>query len=503
MSKNEVGIPLSKVLSLPDGKTLNRIYLAIMLEENLPILCVNRSEHTQKLTPFKPLYDQHYFRQKGDEEFYVTGYGLERLKELAIAKTGSWNFTEAEEEIIVEEKTKIDTETETKTDAKTDKEPDAIQEEESGFGSDYDNIAQLSAEEKVQLLSRKKIQLDKLLIQKSRDPVIIAEVLASTISDTLMINHSVLDEIINFADEQAKAFSKKIISYTSEIVKSTTKLLLENVFSDSLMRTITEKSKGIVFRHITRVYLNGIAFLAYINKIITSSSALIKIRADFSLKYRKFYQALLPHIDSYHITLDQIFMGGLREIPSEIFIKWSVGFFVHDIGKAADIQYHESDAAYDRVKVVDHVKVGYSSITEKTNYPREVGLIVGYHHEYYGDPDGYGPYRDDLAEYKSQVADVKQDYCITYDLESILDFKALAYFPAKVLEIIDVYDSLTDPRRVYRKPLSSEEALDMMYKEFITKRRKLDPILFDIFLNFIHEKEAKNNAELNRERVWE
>ena len=125
---------------------------------------------------------------------------------------------------------------------------------------------------------------------------------------------------------------------------------------------------------------------------------------------------------------------------------------------------------------------------KKTNYPKEAGLITGYHHEYYGDPDGYGPFREDLQKYKKQKPDTKQDYCVAYEIESILAFKALAYFPAKVLEIIDVYDSLTDPRRVYRKAMSLEEALDMMYKEFIIKRRKIDPILFDIFTGFVREK---------------
>jgi HD-GYP domain-containing protein (c-di-GMP phosphodiesterase class II) len=67
----------------------------------------------------------------------------------------------------------------------------------------------------------------------------------------------------------------------------------------------------------------------------------------------------------------------------------------------------------------------------------------------------------------------------------------LAYFPAKVLEIIDVYDSVTDPNRKYHKAMSSEEALTMMREEFITKHLKIDPILFDVFDNFISEK-AKN-----------
>jgi hypothetical protein len=465
MLKQELGIPLAKALSLPDGK-VNQIYLDIMLEEDLPILHIDRNKHIHQLTPFKPLYNHasSFWRKSGDAEYFLTGYGLDRLKELAIARTGSWNIAAAEEE--------------------------TIEQGETGFGIEYDTFAQMSVKEKIERLSHEKVLLNELIIKKSKDQIAIAEALASTAKDAAMINHTVLQEIINFAHDQAKAYSREVVIYTNEIVMSSARLLSENILSDELMRTITEKSKGIVFQHITRVYLNGAAFLAYFNNRISSSSAIIKIRSSFNLKYRKFYQALLPHIDGYDLTMDNVFMEGLKIIPSEMLFKWSVGFLLHDLGKAADIEYHEGGAAYDRTKVVDHVRVGYSSITEKTNYPKEAALIVGYHHEYYGDPDGYGPYRDDLQEYKSQVADVKQDYCITCELDSILDFKALSYFPAKVLEIIDVYDSLTDPRRIYRKSMPSEEALDMMYKEFIIKRHKIDPILFDIFTGFVHERES-------------
>jgi hypothetical protein len=406
--------------------------------------------------------DPSFWRKSGGG-YFLTGYGLARLKELAIAKTGSWTVVAAEEE---------------------------IKEEEEGFGSEYEAIERMSVEEKIDRLSHEKILLNELLIKKSKDQIAVAEALASTTRDAAMINHTVLQEIVNFADEQAKAYSREVVMYTSEIVRSSALLLSKNILSDELMKTITEKSKGIVFQHITRIYLNGTAFLAYFNNKISSSSTVIKIRTSFNLKYRKFYQALLPHIDSYDLTVDHVFMEGLKIISPDMLFKWTVGFLVHDLGKAADIEYHEGEAAYDRSKVVDHVKVGYRSIIKKTNYPREAALIAGYHHEYYGDPDGYGPFRDDLQEYNRSIANMKQDYCITSDMESILSFRALAYFPAKVLEIIDVYDSLTDTRRVYRKSMSSEEALTMMYREFIIKRRKIDPILFDIFTGFIHEKES-------------
>ncbi|MCL1958559.1 MAG: metal-dependent phosphohydrolase, partial [Spirochaetes bacterium] len=67
---------------------------------------------------------------------------------------------------------------------------------------------------------------------------------------------------------------------------------------------------------------------------------------------------------------------------------------------------------------------------------------------------------------------------------------ALAYFPAKILEIVDIYDSVTDPNRVYRRALDSAEAIVMMREEFITKSLKIDPILFELFTGFIRKKQG-------------
>ena len=465
---NEAMIPLSKVLTLPNTNDLNKAYIKIMLDEDLPVLCINQKEQKQKLIPFKLLHVKNdlFWQKKGRWEFFLTGYGLNKLEERARAITGSWNFAKSE-----------------KAEVKLN--------EETSFGNEYKTIAEMPKEQKVERLHKKNIVLNNLVETKSKDQVVIADAITGSANDTAIINHAILKEIAEYADDKAKAFSKDVVIYTSDIVRSSAQLLSENIFSDELMRTIARKSKGTVLQHIIRVYLNGVAFLAYFNDVVSSSSTIMKIRTSFNLKYRKFYQALLPHIDSYDLTLDKVFLGSLRVIPPDMFFKWSVGFLIHDIGKAADIQYHEGEEAYDRNKAVEHVMVGFESVMKKTNYPREAGLIVGYHHEYYGDSEGYGPFRSYLQKYKEQNPEAKQNYCITYELEPILDYQALGYFPAKVLEIIDVYDSLIDPRRVYREALSHDEALDVMYKEFIIKRRKIDPILFDIFTNFIREKEKE------------
>jgi HD-GYP domain-containing protein (c-di-GMP phosphodiesterase class II) len=69
----------------------------------------------------------------------------------------------------------------------------------------------------------------------------------------------------------------------------------------------------------------------------------------------------------------------------------------------------------------------------------------------------------------------------------MINCEALAFFPAKVLEIIDVYDSLTDPSRKYKKVLTTGEALIMMRDEFVNKTHKLDKVLFDFFVKFVQE----------------
>jgi hypothetical protein len=241
----------------------------------------------------------------------------------------------------------------------------------------------------------------------------------------------------------------------------------------------------------TRVYLNGIAFLSFYNNLVSTSSAIQKLRISFAAKYRKLYYKLLVHMRMDDISLEHVFFGGMRAIPPELYFKWAVGFLIHDIGKAAAVEYHEGEESYNRNIVIDHVKQGYKSIVTKTNYPKEACLITGYHHEYYGDPNGYGYFRTYLEQYQKANPKVKQDYCITYDLAPMVDCQALAYFPAKVLEIIDVYDSVTDPHRVYRKAMTPQEALIMMREEFIIKHVKLDPILFDIYAMFINEKEKQ------------
>jgi hypothetical protein len=494
MSVNEVKTPLSEVLLSLDGKGINKKYIDIILEEEIPVLCINSGTQKKRLMLFKTLYDTNenfWMNKSGTWDYYLTKDDFDKLKEKAVSKPGIWD-----KEI---QKPAADKETQKPAADKEIQKPAAAAELEElpavteaevkkGFGDEYKTFLDMSEKERVDHLNKDKNRLDELLLQKNVEESVVTHALIDTTKSAALINHAVLEDAINHADDEAKKLTQGIVDSTNEMVKSSSKLIAENILNNELINAMVEKSNGTVIQHMTRVYLNGIAFLSYYNTLVSTSSAIQRLRIKFASEYREYYHSLLPHVDIDDIDLERVFYGGMRAVKPDVLLKWAIGFLIHDIGKAAAVEYHEGEASYDRKIVVDHVKQGFRSIMNKTNYPTEVSLITGYHHEYYGDPDGYGYFRAYLAKYKKDNPAAKQDYCITYELEPILDYTALAYFPAKVLEIIDVFDSLTDPHRVYRKSMNVKEALELMREEFIVKHHKIDLILFDIFSTFMTEK---------------
>jgi len=498
MSGKESLVPLIKILTQPGYKGNNIKYIDIIQKEEIPVFCKNQKTQKNRLMPFKTLFDnkEDFWHQNQDWEYYLMPDGFQKLKDQLAAKPIDWD--EKKQQLPPEKAEEVKPAPKHAPAPAPEpvvNEVEELEELEASFGDDYKTFSEMSSEEKINLLNQDKDKLNALLEQKDKDEEEVVEILIDTTKNAALVNHTVLEEAIFRADDEAKKLTQDMVDSTHEMVKSSAQLISQDVFSNELMNTLVEKSNGTIIQHMTRVYLNGIAFLTYYNKLVSTSSAIQKIRVKFAGQYRKFYKDLLPHLDADDINLEQVFYGGLRVIPPELFNKWAVGFLIHDIGKAAAVEYHEGESSYDRKIVIDHVKQGYKSIMTKTNYPMEASLVTGYHHEYYGDPSGYGYFRAYLAQYKKQNPYATQDYCITFDLEPILDYQALAYFPAKVLEIIDVFDSVTDPHRVYRKPMTTEEALNMMREDFVEKHHKIDAILFDIFSMFIREKEANNAAK--------
>ena len=491
-------VPLRKVLfqapvtaPLADAKNRGlppaafKEFIKIMLEDDVPVVCVNRSAGKKRSMPFKVMYNNNksFWEQEGAWEYFVSMEDLAKVKEKAIKKPGIWEFG-----IIKSDSEKTDN-------VKPKPEPKKTETVKSatvqGYGREYEDIASMTDAQKIQKLNEDNKRLEAVLARKHAEPEIVTEALVDTTKDAALINHAVLVNAMQHADFEAKELTHDLVDSTCDLVKSSVNLISEDIFNDEMMNTLVEKSNGTIVQHMTRVYLNGLSFLAYYNKLVSTSSAINKLRISFAKKYRDFYGGLLPHLPRDDIRLENVFYKGMRAVPMDFFYHWAVGFLVHDIGKAAAVEYHEGSEAYNREIVVEHVKLGYTSVMNKTNYPREAGLITGYHHEYYGDNSGYGYFRVYLDQYKKMNPSAKQDHCIAYELEPMLDFQTYGYFPAKILEIIDVFDSLTDPNRKYHKVMSTEEALILMREEFVEKHRKLDALLFDIFSAFAREKASK------------
>jgi hypothetical protein len=454
--------PLSDILT-PNGKSVNQANLDIILKEEILVFCKNKQAQRFRIMPFKTLYDinPNFWLKDKNWEFYFTKEMLDILKKKNIVDASAANPEGVKEE----------------------KSPDSDFIE--AFGDDYKVIAVMTNAEKVKYLNDIKHKMDDLITKKTKDKKTVTNVIVNTTRDTVMINHSALKNAFDLGDAEAKKSTQTLVFTTQEMVKSYVQLVSHDILDDDLMARLVKKSNGTIVQHMTRVYLNGIAFLAFYNNFVSNRTAIINMRKTLNAKYRQYYQNLLPYISTDDIVLERVFQKGMLAVPPDLFVKWAVGFLIHDVGKADSVEYHEGETSYERSIVMEHVKVGYNSVINKTSYPREASLIVGYHHEYYGNPDGYGYYRDHLEHYQKINPQVRPEYCITFDLDSILDCHALAYFPAKIIEIVDVYDSLTDPNRIYRKALDMEGAISTMREEFITKSLKIDPLLFELFVSFI------------------
>jgi HD-GYP domain-containing protein (c-di-GMP phosphodiesterase class II) len=445
-----------------------KFYIDACLLEDSDVVCVNNKEpQKNKIISFKILYEN-------NSQFWL--------------QNETWEYFFAQEDIAKIEERVADLKYHWKPEMAESGAPEtANNASDDGLGKGYTTFAQLPEEQRLERMKQCKDRLYALIAQKPRQEQLITEALVETTQDTILHNYTALMEAMNLEEGAAKNQTQNLVESTRDIVKASSQLISANIFNDDLMDTLVSKSNGTIIQHMTRVYLKGLAFLAYYNKLVSSSSYIIKLRISFSEKYTLFYRSLLPHLHIEDLTLEKVFLGGMRAIPEHMFYNWAIGFMVHDIGKASAIEYHEGEGAYNRELVVEHVKLGYNSIITKTNYPREAGLVAGYHHEYYGDPSGYGMFRDSLELYRKKNPHAKQDHCIAFELEPMMNFQALAFFPAKILEIVDVFDSLTDPNRKYRKMMTANEALAMMEEDFVNKNHKLDIILFELFQRFIKE----------------
>lgn len=330
-------------------------------------------------------------------------------------------------------------------------------------------------EERVELFRKARNQTEARL-KEERDPVARAKLIASVTETAFLANKACMSLEKTSLDKN----DQELVRETILTVQSVLSAIEESKLSSTLMLALRSISSGQVIDHVVRVFTTGTAFLLYLKKLHTQNLAL-RLRAAFPAVYKNLYRKVLPRVPENRLTSDNVFR--FRSYSEEEIREQALGILLHDLGKAMDIGYFESEAKYDDARVKQHSILGsglflrtYGQKFEQARY------IIGDHHNYLLHPDGYGLSRWDrfrggrgLGEPEASVGDT---------LESYLEGQTLAYLPIEVCSQCDVFDALTDPRRAYQQIKSASEAIELMASDFVLKG-KFDPIVFDLFVEFM------------------
>lgn len=336
--------------------------------------------------------------------------------------------------------------------------------------------AQRDIEYQSVLESLERIELsDKIVNEK----VIVG--LIEAISDAYVLNKASFEE--NYEDQENVPTDhiKSMARNTTSLVQGVMGILKNNRAANNFINMLGEKSTGSTIDHMNSVFLIFLPFCDFYNSYF-SKGKIAKLRADFRKKYYRYYKRLIP--DNPPESLEDVFNGGMRELPQDRLLQFSIGALLHDIGKIDNIDYFEGEEIYDRKVIMKHAPISYNMIIKTREFDSEVALLAALHHEYYDDADGYGISRM-LFPLNSRKFKHPQ-YCLTYNMNDVKNGLAIAYVPIKMLEIVDVFDALTDKNRRYReREYTVDEALELMKSKFLDKSLKIDPILYSIFLDFV------------------
>lgn len=358
------------------------------------------------------------------------------------------------------------------------------------------NFQEMSLEERVLKISKHNI----LLSAAAKEPKLTNDTARKIIesgTDVSIITKVTMFENINDMNskgtksESVRERNQTITKETSEMVNTITHLLSKVPETKNIFDNLQHFSDGGVIAHCNRVFIMYIDFLYFYNKAVNEQIFVQRLRKMFMEKYGKLYQRLMDEHSPGRLisSVEEVIESGIGRINEIDFMLYPMAAFMHDVGKIQDMDYFEGSSGRDIERIQKHLFNSYYLVSKMSIYPPEIVLTVGFHHEY--NNYGYGPFKTLYQLKKEKDPRSRINYILTYNVVTIEKYNALGYFPAKMLEIVDVYDALLDPARKYRKNskvFKKDEALSIMRKNFIENQTKLDPILFDIFVDYINSK---------------
>lgn len=335
--------------------------------------------------------------------------------------------------------------------------------------------AALAPEERTQALRSVRNTLQKIRDTEAH-PMAKAKAIMDAVEQSFAINKASL----KLRKQDVTVHEHEVASETRMVVNAALAMVESSETTASLFEAFKGLSNGQTLNHVSRVFAMTTSFFHYYNNRVQQRLAQ-QLRLVFPSVYVEPYRRILPDLPDHLFTSDNLIP--LPSIAPPVMKEWALGAFLHDIGKIANLDYFESDAAYNAEQIRQHVflSAGLILMNYGTDH-EEARLIAADHHNALFKEGGYGVTRLEREKGMRKLDPLER--CIGRTSRDYLSGQALGFLPTEMLAIIDIYDAMTDASREYKKPLTPSETLVFMRDRPLASGR-LDPVLFDLFADFI------------------
>ena len=330
----------------------------------------------------------------------------------------------------------------------------------------------------------------KLFVNQSKIDEELAKLIGNILTDIGVIERLNLIYHLNYIKQNSisdlKNYKnvKKDDLIFADIIGTIVNLLEKEYDGFGMFYNLSSFNNNNVICHSNRVLFMMVEFLYFYNEEISRGIA-SKLRVDYKKKYYSFYNKiankfnLITKVD----RIEDISKVGFRKIEQNEIKYYARAAFWHDIAlvdvlpNIPIIKNNEGDS---------HSTLGFNLLKYCMAQNEDTYTTVGLHHEYYR--NGYGIF---MNMYNKQFANKQYntiENILTYNTDDINNLLALSYFPAKVLEIIDAYDSLyTNLFKDHHEGNIINDIISYMYDNFLEEETKIDPIIFYIFIKYLEK----------------
>lgn len=458
------------LVNLKDLLSVHERLIEFLEQNDIPLICINERSGKNKKSRFSVLYrNNRTFWKAPHWDFYVPRENHDQI------------ITLFEESI-----------------RKIKKEPERLEwdgagkeemtyEEAEVMGKQFSEVKKMSLDERHDRINQSILSLDEALEKGNLSSQDMAALMTDAAIYSTLINKVSIDELSRENDKLSQRALFQITQKSERLMSSFIEALSRNYNLNHTAEAITTQTEGGTARHMVRVFILSIRFLDYLKHQFEYAGLYRRLKGRMT-SYFPLYEPLAKRYPFKEFSPKMILPFEPR-FPGKTMEELMLGNLLHDLGKKKNLLYFDGNAGYDRGVIERHAFDGFFMLMKKTVYQHSIASVAGMHHEYYGHEKGYGVFRDTYGEFKSKDHNQAHrfDAVLTNDYNDIIGFRAVAFFPAKMLEIVDVYDALIDKDRQYKKAMSPLESLTFMRKEMIENNLQLDPILFDLFVKFMNQ----------------